>query len=190
MISRKAIISVLVLCLMFCLCLPCLPWTSLWVCVIPGSCPPLPFICRRWLRSRKAPNATRDWSHTSSQGLIPRIPWFTWATPVKVALVLPSFSSTNHCKQISVSPQDLWTSLVKRYHLAWSLETPMSLLAQTLCSATWFWLQQGTSLYMKSSDKSNPPLLCLVCGSAWPTLPSLFLIWTSPAPASSLCYFN
>lgn len=31
MISRKAIISVLVLCLMFCLCLLCLTWTSLWV---------------------------------------------------------------------------------------------------------------------------------------------------------------
>ena len=85
-VSRKAIISALVIGLKLCLCLLCLPWTSLWVYVTPGSYPPLLLIFRRWLRSRNVLKTMRDWISISGEGLVPHIPWFPQAAPAKAAL--------------------------------------------------------------------------------------------------------
>lgn len=73
MVPRKAVNSVLVLGLMLRLCLLCLPWTSLWVCVTPDSRPPPLFVFRRWLRSRNILKTVRG--SVPGEGLVRRIPW-------------------------------------------------------------------------------------------------------------------
>lgn len=92
MIPRKAINPVLILGLMLWFCLLCLPWTSLWVCVTPDSCPPLLFIFRRWLRSRNILKTTKDWTWISGEGLARRIPWPPQAKAALLGLCFCHFS--------------------------------------------------------------------------------------------------
>lgn len=97
MMSRKAIISALVLGLMLCLCLLCLPWASLWACVTPDSYPPPLFIFRKWLRNRNILKITRDCISISGEGVVPHIPLLTQAAPAKAALVIDCLGHFRDC---------------------------------------------------------------------------------------------